>query len=612
MKMSTVFTSFKFPSSDMLGDEGRNALDAVVKVELADSSIDQWWSCAAFGGHPLQTEDRYSIFDIYEAVSYFDKAICVRKHPMECVFNNKTKEIIILRDGIEREYEEAKSMAKKPKEYRLVEAEHRVKGCYAGHFPNETEIFTSKVDENGKEQTKTYNIFDIRQAVQQFDKKKLIQKYPEDKGPKSDEVKKLIEKHNFEVNEEYTEAKRRLPRYIHSEAERKVRECFQDLLQGEVVIFPIEENENGVASVNQSPDILDILKRVIHFEECKYKNSSRIPFEVTHSFQVKKDELKKEYLAAVNGLPIYSRDEAEHRLKDCFAATFPAHVDLFLTGKDKHGIPKSHQTTKNFECKETCVCFDEKQDHYNLFKKVVEQRGNGSGFIFQDHFVITSCKFGDERVLCGQNRKIHISNAVIGTLSCEVAFVDVVKDLALLYCQDLKLDQNGIKPLQLSDFPLSTDRRQTVSFGYPRPYPSERAFVIDALVCGSIETPQGYTLMALQAPLDPGFCGSPILYKVNGNWSVVGVVRTKEAFGEHISFDEQKIFEKLCDSSIHCTYEHNQASPLDDLAFKLFDVLAAHQHSNLYVLPGKYVIEFISKGIGDFLAEGKDSVPEAV
>lgn len=242
---------------------------------------------------------------------------------------------------------------------------------------------------------------------------------------------------------------------------------------------------------------------------------------------------------------------------------------------------------------------------------MVELRGNGSGFIFEDHFVITSSKFGDERVLFCEQRKIHI-NAVIGKLSCEVAFVDVGKDLALLYCQDLKLDQNGIKPLQLSDFSLLTDKKQTVSFGYPRPYPSEKAFVVNAPVCGSIETPLGYTLMTLQLPLDLGFCGSAILYKVNGKWSVVGVVRTKEPFGEYISFDERQIIERLWASSIPCTYDHNQTSSVDALAFKLINVLAACQNRNLHVLPGKYVIDFISKGIDIFLGRGKEAIPEAM
>lgn len=597
--MCAAFSGHKFTASDILGDEGRKALDAVVKVELADTTF-----VVPTFTEQILIEDRYSIFDIYEAVSYFDEAICLRKCPIECVFK-KTKEIRNLRDDIEREYEEAKSMAKKPKEYRLVEAEQRVKGCYAGHFPKETEIFALKVDEYGEEQTKTYNIFDIRQAVQLFDKKKLIQKYPEDKDPEYDELKKLIEEYNFKVNEEYTEAKCRLPRYSHSEAERKVRECFQDLLKWEATIFPIEENESGAASINESHDILDILKRVTHFEECEFENSNIVPYMI--------DKLAMEYLRAVHSQRIYSRDEAEHRVKDCFAGTFPDHVDLFLTGRDNYyGIPKSHQTSKSVECKEACFLSDEQQDYWNLFKKVVEQRGNGSGFIFKDHFVITSSKFGDERVLFCEQRKIHISNAVIGKLSCEVAFVDVGKDLALLYCQDLKLNQSGIKPLQLSDFPLLTDRKQTVSFGYPRPYPSEKAFVVNAPVCISIETPLGYTLMTLQLPLDLGFCGSPILYKVNGKWSVVGVVRTKEPFGEYISFDERQIIEKLCASSNPCKYDHNQTSSIDALAFRLINVLAACQTCNLYVLPGKYVIDFISKGIDIFLGRGKEAIPEAM
>ena len=597
--MCAAFSGHKFTASDILGDEGRKALDAVVKVELADTMF-----VVPTFTEQILIEDRYSIFDIYEAVSYFDEAICLRKCPIECVFNKRTKEIRNLRDDIEREYEEAKSMAKKPKEYRLVEAEQRVKGCYAGHFPKEAEIFALKVDEYGEEQTKTYNIFDIRQAVQLFDKKKLIQKYPEDKDPEYDELTNLIEEYNFKVNEEYTEAKCRLPRYSHSEAERKVRECFQDLLKWQATIFPIEENESGAASINESHDILDILKRVTHFEECEFENSNIVPYMI--------DKLAMEYLRAVHSQRIYSRDEAEHRVKDCFAGTFPDHVDLFLTGRDKYGIPKSHQTSKSVECKEACFLSDEQQDYWNLFKKVVEQRGNGSGFIFKDHFVITSSKFGDERVLFCEQRKIHISNAVIGKLSCEVAFVDVGKDLALLYCQDLKLNESGIKPLQLSDFPLLTDRKQTVSFGYPRPYPSEKAFVVNVPVCGSIETPLGYTLMTLQLPLDLGFCGSPILYKVNGKWSVVGVVRTKEPFGEYISFDERQIIEKLCASSNPCKYDHNQTSSIDALAFRLINVLAACQTCNLYVLPGKYVIDFISKGIDIFLGRGKEAIPEAM
>lgn len=597
--MCAAFSGHKFTASDILGDEGRKALDAVVKVELADTTF-----VVPTFTEQILIEDRYSIFYIYEAVSYFDEAICLRKCPIECVFNKKTKEIRNLRDDIEREYEEAKSMAKKPKEYRLVEAEQRVKGCYAGHFPKETEIFALKVDEYGEEQTKTYNICDIRQAVQLFDKKKLIQKYPEDKDPEYDELTNLIEEYNFKVNEEYTEAKCRLPRYSHSEAERKVRECFQDLLKWQATIFPIEENESGAASINESHDILDILKRVTHFEECEFENSSIVPYMI--------DKLAKEYLRAVHSQRIYSRDEAEHRVKDCFAGTFPDHVDLFLTGRDNYGIPKSLQTSKGVERKEACFLSDEQQDYWNLFKKVVEQRGNGSGFIFKDHFVITSSKFGDERVLFCEQRKIHISNAVIGKLSCEVAFVDVGKDLALLYCQDLKLNQSGIKPLQLSDFPLLTDRKQTVSFGYPRPYPSEKAFVVNAPVCSSIETPLGYTLMTLQLPLDLGFCGSPILYKVNGKWSVVGVVRTKEPFGEYISFDERQIIEKLCACSNPCKYDHNQTSSIDALAFRLINVLAACQTCNLYVLPGKYVIDFISKGIDIFLGRGKEAIPEAM
>ena len=86
--MCAAFSWYKFPASDMLGDEGRKVLDAVVKVELVDASLTSM--CPTFIDQILR-EDRYSIFDIFEAVSYFNEAICLKKRPIECVFNKKTK-----------------------------------------------------------------------------------------------------------------------------------------------------------------------------------------------------------------------------------------------------------------------------------------------------------------------------------------------------------------------------------------------------------------------------------------------------------------------------------------------------------------------------------------
>lgn len=453
-----------------------------------------------------------------------------------------------------------------------------------------------------------FSVIDIYDAVTSFncanfdekyssDEKKVIQRYPEDRGPRSVKLKNRIEEQRFELTREYEEAKCRLQKYSLRQAERRVRECFMDLLQAEPVVFPIKEDGN------QTYDVIDIYKMLIHFEKREFKNCGMFTSGFGNSSRARKD-LEEEYLTVVNGMRTYSRSEAERRVKNCFSGTFPDYVDVFRTHRDKSGVTKSHQTSKNVEFKETCL---KKQGNHSHFGMGIEQRWNASGFIVQDHFVITNGKFAKECLVCNEHKKIHISNGAIGDLPCEVAFFDAEKDLALLYCEDLKLNQNGIQPLQLSDYPLSIGD-VTVSFGYPIQYSAEKAFVVNAKVISSTETSLGYALKVLAFPPDPGFCGSPALYRVNNKWKVVGVVRMAQPLGDKVSSVEREIIEKLGASGIPCTHDHNQAMSVDSLTLKLFDVLAACQPHDSYVLPGKYVIEFIAKAIRSYKGEGKEEL----
>ena len=455
-----------------------------------------------------------------------------------------------------------------------------------------------------------FSIVDVYDAFSSFncahfheeyssDEEKLIQKYPEERGPRYVKLKNRIDEHRFELAKEYEEAKCGLPKYSRRQAERRVRECFMDSLQAEPVVFPIKEDGSGVVNTNQTYDVIDIYKRLIHIEKRELKTCGMF----TSGSRAKTD-LEEEYLTVVNGMRTYSRNEAERRVKSCFAGTFPDDVDVFRTQRDKSGITKSDQTSKNVEFKKTCL---KKQGNHSHFGTGIEQRWNASGFIVQDHFVITNSKFAKECVVCNGHKKIHISNEAIGDLPCVVAFFDAEKDLALLYCQDLKLNQNGIQPLQLSDCPLSKGD-VTVSFGYPIQYSAEKAFVVNAEVTSSTETSLGYALKLLAFPPDPGFCGSPILHRVNSKWNVVGVVGMAQPLGDKVSSVEKKIIEKSGASGIPCTHDHNQAMSVDSLTLKLFDVLAACQPHDSYVLPGKYVIEFIAKAIRSYKGEGKEEL----
>ena len=98
---------------------------------------------------------------------------------------------------------------------------------------------------------------------------------------------------------------------------------------------------------------------------------------------------------------------------------------------------------------------------------------HGSGFIIHDHFIVTN-KHVIVDVANDKTKEICISNAAIGELNCEVIEDDGLKDLALLYCNNLNLKQNGVCPLQLSDQPLLTGM-QIFSFGYPMSHKGKKS-----------------------------------------------------------------------------------------------------------------------------------------
>ena len=86
--------------------------------------------------------------------------------------------------------------------YTLSEAERRVRDCFAGSFVCDyTNIFPSKATDEGTLRiNQTYDIFDIQKAIQYFDSKKLVDKYPEEEGLGADEKKKVDEEKELALN----------------------------------------------------------------------------------------------------------------------------------------------------------------------------------------------------------------------------------------------------------------------------------------------------------------------------------------------------------------------------------------------------------------------------
>ena len=598
--------------------------------------------------HGCDPNKLYHISDIHDAIVQIDEA--VRLHEMSYVQKYPSgntsvlKEIDARRADIEREMKEAISNPEELKEYSSDEAGERLRRCfYELCFPNNVDLLSRFWNEMPN-LTQTYNIFDIHKALKVHREgifEEPLQIFPKDEEPGSDELKKSIKSHRNGVEKENQEATRGLRRYSLAEAECMVRSCFASEVLRETEIFPIKEGE----STEPNFTIFDIHRRFLHFDKRKW-NSIMPKF--PELAEAHRKVIQKEYQKATSRLPKYSRNEADHRVRDCFAGPRPDDTDIFPSRGEESGIPKIHQTYDISEIKNAVDFFDEKRlcDKYldenvpnskHMNQLVDDTRAeiereyaeatkeveieHGSGFIIHEHFIITN-KHVIEDAAYDQtmSKEIMISNASIGELPCEIAHDDARKDLALLYCQGLDLKQSEICPLQLSDQSLLPGL-QIFSVGFPMSHRGQKPLFVNGYVSGFKEM-DGYgqlcslhhTMAVLNCSLNFGNSGGPILCWVKGQLKVVGVAAQKH-FKEILTLDErvriEKIRESLQTSSI--TSVADNETPMVLLTLKLYDALETHSQFNLSnALPGHCVIEFIRECISRYNGEWKEELADVV
>ena len=531
-------------------------------------------------GSPL-TEEEYDIVRIHDAVYKFDERRCVEKYPEQGPESYKLRDLIDKRRAdVEREYNEANDNPDGRLKYSWVVAQRRVRDCFAGIFIGDRfTLAYEREKQKNLQMKKSFNIFDIYDAFRvwesdrqflEFGQNKMLQLYPE-QGPGADKLKKLIDEHREHLEEEYQKAKKIDPRH------------YQSLRQ-------------------------------------------------------------------------YSLIEAEHQVRDCFAGTFE---------KDTEVIPKkekdeSDQTYDIFDIKKAIDHFDA-QTFYNTFKyaskgepdcdkinqEVCRERASiqveceeaicnievehGSGFIVSDHFIITNKHVIETCLNKTDNHEIHISNAAIGDLSCEVSHHDVGKDLALLSCRDLNLEQCEICPLQLSNQSLLPGM-SVFCFGYPMSHTGETALFVSGNVSGSKEKYGSPSMIVLNCPLNSGNSGGPVLRWVNGQLKVVGVVKQKHFYViltrqemttiENIrkslqthSIPDMPDSDKQSDLSVIKYYRdpNNRHTPIALLTLKLYDALETHSQFNLSnAIPGELVVDFIKDSIKKYTGEHEEELPKVV
>ena len=663
---STQSPPDKVDNNDVLGNKGRKVLDACVKVKIygkpetrtydCERARQLFWGCyvhqmgVEFGEFPQaepcdKAEKIYSIVDIYNAMDKYDNMPYVEIYPKEPDAKKMRELIDKRRADVERELEEADGT----KKYSWPVALHRVRDCYAGNFPEDVNPFFW----HGH-----CSIKDIKEVVDEYDGK-AIEVF-------SDQSKSIDEKvllHRADIQKKYNDALTS-PGTLYKCREEKALESLKNCYSVAHDHLDLRAY-NSCYTCHYEPDFCIFkLHNVVSRNDIKLLQVSKYPAEgpgseeLRNSIERHREDLEKEYQNFCNSeksrLPVhkYSHEEAERRVRDCFASAIPGDSDVLPTKEDQSGMPKFFQTFDIFDIKQSLDYFDAKKflEKYpekghisdEIKKRVDEQRErilreyeiattnveieHGSGFVISDHFILTN-RHVIETCLYQKGFEIRISNAAIGELHCEVVHSDPGKDLALLYCPDLNSHQSRISPLQLSTQPLLPGM-QIFSFGYPISHTEETALFVNGNVSGSKRKLYNHSMAVLNCSLNSGNSGGPVLSWVDGEVRVVGIA-TQKHFKHILSQDERiaikNIRESLQTQAITDVPEYEidrkitkqipiscQVS-LHLLTLKLYDALETHSQFNLSnALPGDLVVEFIKNFIPKYEGENKEELIKVI
>ena len=667
---STQSPPDKVDNNDVLGNKGRKVLDACVKVKIYGKPetrrYDSERAQELFGECYVDTmgvrykefpsaepndeaKKTYSIVDIYNAMVKYENMPYVEIYPKEPDAKKMRALIDKRRADVERELEEARINPDGRKMYSWTVAQHRVRNCYAGNFPEDLGIRCFGPGPN--------SIKDIKDIVDLYDEKASEVFSDQRKG-----IDEKVLSHRADIQKKYQDALASpgtLYKYTEEEALESLNNCYSDADHRY-----IESYGCRTCGFHYPDFCIFKLYNAVSWYDFRLLPVSKYPAEgpgseeLRNSIERHRTDLEKEYQNFCNSeesrQPVYkySRGEAERRVRDCLASAFPGDSDVFPTKNDQSGMPKIYQTFDIFDIKQSLDYFDAKKllEKYpekgprsdEIKKRGEEQRAHilseyliattndeiehGSGFVISDHFILTN-KHVIQTYLDQEGSEICISNAAIGELHCEVVDSDPGKDLALLYCPDLNLHQSGISPLQLSTQSLLPGM-QIFSFGYPMSHTEETALFVNGNVSGSKRKLYNHSMAVLNCSLNSGNSGGPVLSWVDGEVRVVGIA-TQKHFKQILSQDERiaikDIRESLQTQAITDVPEYEidrkitkqipiscQVS-LHLLTLKLYDALETHSQFNLSnALPGDLVVEFIKNFIPKYEGENKEELIKVI
>ena len=305
---------------DLLGEEGREALKACVKVQIRgrpETRRYEWNQAykrldSCFCGNDCDAVRRYTppvkypsppwpniqptwadrerqvflcrrdtvdIIDIHNALVSADEKRLVEVYPNEGPGSDELRCLIDQRRAdITREFDEAKANPEGRKRYSFHVAQRRVRDCYAGLFKADYPMLEDKaqaapfpIDEDIDE---SYDIDEIYEAFLLYDNLSLADKYRY-RYPKGDSLgdSMTISKNRADIERQYNEAIStermdfELSKHSYTEAVSRVRDCYHSFIPEEYFHGAFLNSIQRHASETQQLTILDIHQVLRHFDE---------------------------------------------------------------------------------------------------------------------------------------------------------------------------------------------------------------------------------------------------------------------------------------------------------------------------------------------------------
>ncbi|CAH3043543.1 unnamed protein product [Pocillopora meandrina] len=143
-----------------------------------------------------------------------------------------------------------------------------------------------------------YTITEIYDTFQDIDKRGELLTYPEDEGPGSEELITLINGNREKLIKEEKEAKEKpfvQREYSHSQAERRLRDCFAGTVSGDTDIFPERKNTYNISEIKAAIDNFDN-KKLIE----KYGEEEKLDDEKKKTVDDARDSIQAEYENAIS------------------------------------------------------------------------------------------------------------------------------------------------------------------------------------------------------------------------------------------------------------------------------------------------------------------------